>query len=119
MERGSLQEMATLSVLSEDGMMVICASPIYLTSAIEYRPGAKLMFEVLEADATSLKRLVGKTETFGMDPTQLPFTAQLTNLESCTSTVEALALLRDRPAMRGVLVIRGLVDLTKPLENLN
>jgi|HubBroStandDraft_2_1064218.scaffolds.fasta_scaffold161372_1 hypothetical protein len=103
--------MATLSILAEDGMMITCANPIYLTSPIDYSRGSKVTFEVLEANASSLKRLAGKIETFGVDPQQFPFSAELTSLEPCTSTVTALALLRDRPAMRGVLTVHGMIDL--------
>jgi hypothetical protein len=103
--------MAALSILHEDGVMVGCANPIYLTCAMEYRRGAKVTFEVLEADASYLKRLVGKTETFALDPQHPPFTAQLTSLDSCKSTVPALAALRDRPAMCGVLSVHGAINL--------
>jgi hypothetical protein len=103
--------MATLSILAEDGIMITCANPIYLASPIDCSRGSKVTFEVLEVDASFLKRLAGKIETFGLDPTQPPFTAELTSLESCASTVPALALLRDRPAMRGVLTVREMVDL--------
>jgi hypothetical protein len=97
--------MASLSILSEGGLMVGCANPIYLTSEADYREGAKLTFEVLEADASSLRRLLGKIDTFGIDPREPVFIAELTSLEPCESTVEALALLRDKPAMRGTLTV--------------
>jgi len=59
--------MAFLSI-ERDGMMVGCANPIYLTAESNYSSGAKITFEVLESDAGSLKRLVGKVETFGFRP---------------------------------------------------
>jgi hypothetical protein len=96
--------MAFLSI-ARDGMMVGCANPIYLTSEPDYSSGAKITFEVLESDAGSLKRLVGKVETFGFDTTRPPFRAELTSLEPCTSTVVALSLMRDRLAMRGVFTV--------------
>ena len=97
--------MAFLSI-ARDGMMVGCANPIYLTSEPDYSSGAKITFEVLDADASVLKRLVGKVETFGFDPSRPPFRAELTSLEPCTSTVVALSLMRDRPAMLGVFTVQ-------------
>jgi hypothetical protein len=97
--------MAFLSI-DRGGMMVGCANPIYLTSEPDYGSGAKITFEVLESDAGSLKRLVGKVETFGFDATRPPFRGELTSLDPCTSTVVALSLMRDRPAMRGVFIVQ-------------
>lgn len=110
--------MATLSILAEDGIMITCAN-IYPRFPIDCRAGAKIIFEVLEVDASSLKRRVGKTETFGLNTDQLPFTGQLTSLEPCTSTVPALALMRDRPALRGVLTVYGPVNLVGQQGNAN
>ncbi len=97
--------MAFLSI-DRGGMMVGCGNPIYLTSEPDYGSRAQITFEVLESDAGSLKRLVGKVETFGFDTTRPPFRAELTSLEPCTSTVVALSLMRDRPAMRGVFIVQ-------------
>lgn len=111
--------MATLSILEEDGILVTCANPIYPTSPVDSHRGAKITFEVLEVDASSLKRLAGtgRMETFVMDPHQFPFSAELTTLEPCTSTVPALSLLRDRPAMRGVLTVHGVIGLVGQQKN--
>lgn len=97
--------MAFLSI-ARDGMMVACANPLYLTSEPDYSSGAKITFEVLEADASVLKRLIGKVETFGFDTSRPPFQAKLTSLEPCTSTVLALSLMRERPAMRGIFTVQ-------------
>jgi len=97
--------MAFLSI-ERDGMMVGCASPIFLTSEANYSSGAKITFEVLESDAGFLKKLVGKVETFGFDTSRPPFRAELTSLDSCTSTVIALSMMRDRPTMRGVFTVQ-------------
>src|SRR5262249_12544640 len=97
--------MAHLSVLSGRGVMVGCASPIYLTSEADYGSGSKLTFELLEADASLLKLLVGKTDTFSIDSRHPRFLAELTSLEPCESTVAALAPLRHQPAMRGILTV--------------
>jgi hypothetical protein len=99
--------------------MIRCASPLYPVSQPDYRPGARITFEVLEADAASLKRLVGKTETFGTDPEHPPFIGQLVSLEPCSSSVAALSLMREKPAMRGVIVIERLVDLRDAAQNQN
>jgi hypothetical protein len=106
-----------LSVVSEDGLAMHCASPVYPTSQPDYRPGARLTFEVLEVDASSLKRLVGKAETFVVDdPRQVPFIGRLASLEPCTSSVEALSLMRYKPAMRAVIVIERMVDLERTAQ---
>ena len=97
--------MAFLSI-EKDGMMVGCANPIYLTSEPDYSAGAEITFEVLESDAGVSKRLVGKVETFGFDATRPPFRAELTSLDPCTSTVDALSLMRHRPAMRGTFTVQ-------------
>jgi hypothetical protein len=116
---GILLSMYALSRLAEQGIMIRCASPVYAVCEPDYRPGARLTFEVLEADASSLKRLVGKTETFGTDSEHLPFIGQLVSLEPCTSSVAALSLMRAKPAMRGVIVIERLVDLRDPAQTEN
>jgi hypothetical protein len=96
--------MNALSVFAKEGGTVSgCANPIYLTSEVSFRPGDKLTFEVLEQDASQLKSLVGKFELFGLD--SRAFFAQLVTLERCQSTVPALAMMRDRPTMRGILEI--------------
>ena len=70
---------------------------------------------MLEVDASSLKRLVGKPETFVTDdPGQPPFIGRLVSLEPCISSVEALSLMRERPTMRGVILIERMVDLRDP-----
>ena len=78
-------------------------NPIYLTSEVSFRRGDKLTFEVLEQDASQLKSLVGKFELFGLN--SRAFFAQLVTLERCQSTVPPLAMMRDRPTMRGILEI--------------
>jgi hypothetical protein len=105
--------MAVLSILDHDGIISICASPIYPTSEIDLRRGAKLIFEVLEKDASRLKRLVGQMSTFGIDPKRPLFLAELTSLEPCTSTVVPLMLMSHEPTMRGVLTIQEMVNLER------
>ncbi len=74
--------MSALSILNEVGIAVGCANPIYLTSELDQGPGARITFEVLEADASYLKRLVGKIETFGIESSRGLFLAELTSLEA-------------------------------------
>lgn len=75
--------MSALSVFNEEGIALGCANPIYLRCQMSYERGAKITFEVLERDASSLKRMVGKKDMFGIDPRQPPFFAELTSLEPC------------------------------------
>lgn len=103
--------MASLSILSEDGVIIGCANPIFIISDGGRQKGAELVFEVFERDATGLRARLGKYEQYGIDPTQLMFTAKLTSLEPCESTHPGLALLRERPTLRGVLRIEGEIDL--------
>lgn len=59
--------MSALTVVSEDGLAGGGANPIYLVSDIDLRNGAQITFEVLEADASQLKKLVGTKGAFGID----------------------------------------------------
>jgi threonine/homoserine efflux transporter RhtA len=45
------------------------------------------------------------------------FSAKLMSLEPCESTHSGLALLRDRPTLRGVLTIEGEIDLITKLQD--
>jgi len=92
--------------------MIGCANPIYVTSDMDFRRGAKVIFEVLEADASSLKRLLGEMGTFALDEQHAPFSAHLTSLEPCATTIPALALL-GKPVMRGVLTVHGAINTEK------
>ncbi len=103
--------MASLFVLSEHGVVVGCANPIFIISDGGRKTGAKLVFEVFDNSARGLRRRLGKPDTYGIDPTQPLFSAILTSLEPCKSTHPGLALLRDRPTLRGVLTIEGEIDL--------
>jgi hypothetical protein len=99
------REMSCLSVI-RDGRSVVVANPIYLLSPIEVRNGANVTFEVLAADAASLKDLVGQISYYYLDPPGF-FWAQLKTLDECQSTHPGLALLRNKPAFRGVFSIFG------------
>ena len=103
--------MAALSVLHEHGFFVGCASPVFLTSELDTRKGATLTFEVLDVDASSLKAMIGKVETFGLGSDSPPFVAEVTRIVPCVSTASGLDLLRDRPTMRCFLTIHGPMNL--------
>lgn len=85
---------------------VVAANPIYLLSEVDYRIGALLTFEVMEADSSLLPDFVGQREYYSLDGGQ-PFWAELLSLEPGESTQPALALLRDKPVLRGVFRMLG------------
>ncbi len=103
--------MSCLSVFDESGIAFVCANPIFLVSGLDVRPGAKITFEVFKVDASGIRRIIGKREKFGLE--SQAFWGTVVSLEPCQSTVPALALLRDRPTMRGVIAVHGDSDPTE------
>jgi hypothetical protein len=98
--------MSALSIFPPEGGPAFgCANPIYLTSELSLRTGDKITFEVLDADASQLKALVGKMELFALD--SKVFWGTLVSLDPCESTVSSLALMRYRPAMCGVFEVHS------------
>jgi len=98
------EQMSALSIFpANGGPALVCANPIHLTSEVRFLPGDKLTFEVLERDASQLKSLVGKTEMFGLE--SRAFVGRLVSLESCDSSVPALAMMRDTPTLRGTIEV--------------
>lgn len=101
--------MACLSKFGDDDEPVnyVCANPIFIISEekTRYEPGEKLVFEVLSADASQLRRLAGKIARYTTGPNCEPFYAELISLESRRSTAMGLALLRDKEALHGVFTI--------------
>lgn len=84
---------------------VTVASPVFFTSPTDsLQIGAEITFEVSERDASALKPLVGKDEYYVIN-FETHFWARLKILEPCKSTHPGLALLRDRPTLRGVLTV--------------
>jgi len=63
-----------------------------------------LQFEVLEVNATSLHKHIGVKQLLTCDGDE-PFWGELIDLQPCTPTATGLALLRDRPALRGTVKI--------------
>jgi hypothetical protein len=94
--------MTCLSIFDDRGVATIAANPIFPLDKTVDREGTEIVFEILEADATNLKDLVGKERFFSLDGLE-PFFAKLQSLEPCTSTHKALRLMRLKPTLRGVL----------------
>jgi len=63
-----------------------------------------LKFEVLEANARSLYKHIGVKQLLTCNGHE-PFWGELTDLQPCTPSAAGLALLRDRPALRGTVKI--------------
>lgn len=95
--------MSSLSVLT-DGVFVKCADPIFPTSDIPSYEGAEFTFEVFNDDAASLRARLGVIEQYALI-SQPPFWGKLTSLEPCVSTHSGLLLLRDKPTLKGILLI--------------
>jgi hypothetical protein len=99
--------MSCLSVFISHGPARVVANPIFLFSRSEkYLPGDRLEFEVLEADAGSLKSLVGKRQYFVLEGA-MPAWGELEELQPCVSSHPGLEYLRAKPTLRGVLSIFG------------
>lgn len=92
-----------MSLLSihKDGTVATCAN-IFLTFPAIFRLGASLAFEVLESEASLLKELVGRTETFCLDST-CTFVAEIKTLEPCIKNAATGAVL----TRCGVLSLRS------------
>lgn len=98
--------MASLSIVRDDGPTTLLANPLFMLDPIVIVDGAEARFEVFDVDAGMLKSLVGKHQCFYMDSVGI-FWAQIKSLELCTSTHPGLALLRNRPTLRGTFVMRA------------
>jgi hypothetical protein len=97
--------MSGLSVLVENGPSVVVANPIYFVGEPDFRKGAKLVFEMLAADAGSLRRSLNRLEHFSLASECESFTGTITSVQLCVSTTPALARMRDRAAVRCELTI--------------
>jgi len=97
--------MVCLSILRERGHTTVAANPIFPLDALNVRGEKEIRFEVFDADANELKAIVGTHQCFYIDETSGVFWARLRSLEPCVSTHPGLALLRDKPTLRGVLVV--------------
>jgi hypothetical protein len=91
---------ATCLSILKDGILVVCANPVFLTSDPD---GGTVTFEVFEADSSGLKSRLGSIEHYCLDGE--PFLGKITSIEPCRSTHVALSLMRDRPTMRIILTV--------------
>ncbi len=89
--------MATISKIIDRGPAVVLMNAAHITAEDDNH----IEFEVLEADANSLLRFVGIKQLLAYNG--VSFWGELTSLEPCSSTTEALGLLRDKPTLRGVI----------------
>jgi hypothetical protein len=86
--------------------LVVAANPIFVLQDVDdCEIGGELVFEVFEQDAGWLKTLMGSPQTYALN--SQAFTGTLTSLEPCVSTRPGLNLLRDRPTLRGKIVVLG------------
>lgn len=93
--------MTTISIIREGRPAVILAHVFPVTELLPERAG-DFVFELLSRDGNSLKRYFGQKNLLSADGGQV-FWGELMSLTPCTSTVPALSLMRDRPALRGIL----------------
>jgi hypothetical protein len=97
-----------LSIIDDGGPSRVVANPIFAFGPVQV--GAEMAFEVLETNASELEKILGQTRLFYIDKIVGVFRARLQSLEQCSSRHEGLALLRDSPTLRCVLVV-GYPDL--------
>lgn len=83
-----------------EGQPVILLAHVFIIA----RGSDAIKFEVLEANATSLHKHIGIKQLLTCDG-DVPFWGELIDLQSCTPTATGLALLHDRPALRGTVKI--------------
>jgi hypothetical protein len=94
--------MACLSVFKEDAKIpVVCANPIYLDSSSKIQSDAILGFDVLDVDASTLKRMIGALQIFALE--SQAFWGMLTSLEPG-------AALFGKPALRGRLIVKSILS---------
>ncbi len=114
--------MSALSVLMEDSVMgpvlINCANPIFLCTEPVLLDGADFAFEVFESDSVMLRNRLNKLEQYSLGSGPLFFGA-LTSLELCDSTSPALALLRDKPTLRGVMRVHKIINLEAGANSVN
>jgi hypothetical protein len=101
--------MSALSIVrNENKAVILVANPLYLTSSFTAQAGGRVTFEVLEADAAGLKKLIGSKQLYYLE-NEL-FWAQLKSLEPCESAHHTLAIVArslNKKTLRGVFSILG------------
>jgi hypothetical protein len=100
--------MSALSIIRDGRPATLVANPLYLTSPFSTQQGARVTFEILEADTGGLKRLVGTKQLYYLE-NEL-FWGQLDSLEPCEATHPTLSTVThslNKKAARGVFSIFG------------
>jgi hypothetical protein len=92
-------------VLVENGPSVVVANLIHFVGDRDFRKGAKLVFETLAADASSIRRSLNRLEQFSLASECESFTGTIISVQFCVSTTPAPALMRDKLAVRCELTI--------------
>jgi hypothetical protein len=95
--------MTTISIVRDGGQATNLASVFPVNELIPDRAG-EFVFEILERDGKGLERYFGQKHLLSLDGGQV-FWGELMSLTPCASTVPGLALMRDRPTLRGVLLV--------------
>jgi hypothetical protein len=91
--------MTTISKLTDGGPAVVFAQ-VHITS--ETRTSVE--FEVLESNAASLRSELGVKHLLSYND-RVPIWAELVSLEPCVSTAVGLGRMRERPTLRGKLIL--------------
>jgi hypothetical protein len=82
----------------------LVANPIFvLRHPPDFAAGGTITFEVLEVDAEGLKAILNRPTTFALDGRS--FSGSLTHLGKNISTHPGLALLREKPTLRGAITV--------------
>ena len=84
---------------------VVAANPIFPISPLSAPAGGSIEFEVFEHDAELLIAHVGTSHLFYINDDTGAFAAMLSPFVRIISTHPGLALMRDRPTLRGRLEI--------------
>lgn len=93
--------MTTISRVVDGGRAILFAKVHLIEESTD-----SLEFEILEADARTLQSLVGTRHLLSCDGEEV-FWGELVSLKPCTSTARGLAMMGDKPALRGLIRIFG------------
>ena len=93
--------MACLSAYKEDvGVATVCANPIHFNGPPRIQSNTTLSFTVLEADSSSLKKMIGLEQLLVLE--SQGFWGKLLSLEPGL-------ILYGRPALKGELFVRSVL----------
>jgi hypothetical protein len=97
--------MACLSKISEDGHFVVYANPIFIQRPYELQDGATLIFEVIEIEATALKKVVGAIDSFVVDSQAfVGILEELLPVQSATGEMFGRSMLRGKIFIKNLLL---------------